>query len=210
MRKLLSFVLNKLRLFERRKMLGKLGRLSIARPDLFRAAIAAGPQVDLASCAVDVGADSLIRGAIHFDRSGARFSVGANTAIGVGTQVVLSQGLKVGNDVLISYNCLIMDHDGHSLDPKYRSQDLADLLNGRPKNWDCVRCRSVTIEDGAWIGAGATLLKGVTIGARAVVGACSVVTRDVPAGAVVVGNPARVVGKVDDYLSKDDVFSHVE
>jgi acetyltransferase-like isoleucine patch superfamily enzyme len=54
------------------------------------------------------------------------------------------------------------------------------------------------IERGARVGGGSVLLPGVTIGANALVGAGSVVTRDVPARAIVVGNPARTVGTVDD------------
>jgi acetyltransferase-like isoleucine patch superfamily enzyme len=51
----------------------------------------------------------------------------------------------------------------------------------------------IILEDGAWIGAGAIILPGVTVGTRAVVGAGSVVVKDVPAGSIVAGNPARVL-----------------
>jgi acetyltransferase-like isoleucine patch superfamily enzyme len=57
-------------------------------------------------------------------------------------------------------------------------------------DWKCVPTR---VERGASIGSGATLLCGITVGRRAVIGAGSVVTRDVPADAVVAGNPARVI-----------------
>ena len=55
----------------------------------------------------------------------------------------------------------------------------------------------VRIEDGAWIGAGAIILPGVTVGRKSVVGAGSVVTRDVPPYSIVAGNPARVIGRTD-------------
>lgn len=63
--------------------------------------------------------------------------------------------------------------------------------------------KPVRIEDGAWIGAGAIILPGVTIGIQSIVGAGSVVTRDVPDGCVVAGNPARVIKKFDLSASKD-------
>lgn len=55
----------------------------------------------------------------------------------------------------------------------------------------------VAIGDSVWIGAGATILPGVTIGSRSVVGAGAVVTRDVPPGVVVAGNPARIIRHID-------------
>ena len=58
-------------------------------------------------------------------------------------------------------------------------------------------CKPVLIKEGAWIGAGATILPGVSVGKYAIVGACAVVTKDVPDYAVVVGTPARVVKTLD-------------
>jgi acetyltransferase-like isoleucine patch superfamily enzyme len=58
-----------------------------------------------------------------------------------------------------------------------------------------VAASPIVINDDVWIGFNATVLKGVTIGRGAVVGACAVVTKDVPAYAIVVGNPARTVGE---------------
>ena len=56
---------------------------------------------------------------------------------------------------------------------------------------------TIRIEDGAWLGAGAIILPGVTIGRKSVVGAGSVVTRDVPPYSIVAGNPARIIGRTD-------------
>ena len=64
------------------------------------------------------------------------------------------------------------------------------------KDWTDVPVRSVVIGDKAWIGFNSIVLKGVSIGERAIVAAGSVVTRDVPAATVVAGNPARVIREI--------------
>ncbi|MCC6483663.1 MAG: hypothetical protein IT209_02355 [Armatimonadetes bacterium] len=70
-------------------------------------------------------------------------------------------------------------------------------MNGR-KDWSHVKMAPVRICDKAWIGARAIILKGVTIGEGAVIGAGSVVTKDVPAWCVAAGNPARVIRQVEE------------
>lgn len=89
--------------------------------------------------------------------------------------VQLWDGLRVGNDVFIGPN-VTFTNDRY---PKSRNSDFIS--------------EPTYISDGATIGGGATLLPGIRIGAGALIGAGSVVTEDVPPGATVVGNPARVV-----------------
>jgi acetyltransferase-like isoleucine patch superfamily enzyme len=69
--------------------------------------------------------------------------------------------------------------------------------NHDPYDRQILTCKPIVIRKGAWIGAGATILPGVTVGRYAIVGAASVVTRDVGDYEVVVGNPARQVRKLD-------------
>ena len=69
--------------------------------------------------------------------------------------------------------------------------------NHDPYDLAVLTCKPVLIREGAWIGAGATILPGVCVGRHAVVGAGSVVTKDVPDYAVAVGNPARVIKTLD-------------
>ena len=83
----------------------------------------------------------------------------------------------------------VHDNDGHPLDPEKRRNSLPITpADASP----------VKIEDNVWIGARATILKGVTLGRNSVIGTGAVVTRDVPSDAIVAGNPAREVGKLAD------------
>jgi UDP-2-acetamido-3-amino-2,3-dideoxy-glucuronate N-acetyltransferase len=107
----------------------------------------------------------------------------------IGDRVTVKSGVQIwdgsviGNDVFIGPNATF-SNDLYPRSKKYPAQ-----FNG------------VTIHNQASIGANATLLPGITIGERAMVGAGAVVTKDVPARAVVVGNPARIVRFLDDSVS---------
>jgi maltose O-acetyltransferase len=106
--------------------------------------------------------------------------IGSNVAINHGVFLLGRTGITIGNDVVLSARCMLVD-GGLALD---ESAPTVDRSHSEAP---------IVIEDGAWIGAGAIVLAGVTVGRRSVVGAGSVVTRDVPADAVVAGNPARVI-----------------
>ena len=110
----------------------------------------------------------------------AQVSLGAATFIGFGTELDVALELRVGRHVLIAPGCFITDHaHRHAL--------------GRPIDSQGTVSRAVRIGDDVWLGARVVVLPGVTIGDGAIVGAGAVVTRDVPAGTVVTGVPARIV-----------------
>lgn len=163
---------------------------------LFQASVSIGNHVNPANCALQVGDQSLIDGTICFERNDASLQIGRNTAINGGTMFVLSEQSKVGDNVWVSFDCLIMDHDGHSPASVIRRKDLPNLLSGRAKDWSVVKGAPVHIEDDAWIGARAIILKGVTVGRASIVGAGAVVTKDVPPYSIVGGNPAVIIGTV--------------
>jgi acetyltransferase-like isoleucine patch superfamily enzyme len=111
----------------------------------------------------------------------------------VGAVFMCAQRIDVGRRVVISYHVTIADCDFHPLDPAARRRDaLANAHGGDASLRPPLVARPVVIEDDAWIGIGAIVLKGVRIGRAARVAAGAVVTRDVPDGASVAGNPARV------------------
>lgn len=110
--------------------------------------------------------------------------IGNGCYIGFDFTVLSAEGqhVKIGNQVLIASNVLI-SNENHGIDPE------SDL----PYMDQPLTAKSVEIGDGCWIGEKACILPGVTIGKMSVIGAGSVVTRDVPPYSVVAGSPARVI-----------------
>jgi galactoside O-acetyltransferase len=147
-----------------------------------------------------VGVDCIVAGNFIFESSEGQVVIGNHTYIGGGTFISRSS-IEIGNNVTIAWGGTFYDHDSHSLDYMKRRKDIAeeleDIHNGRNfianKDWSDVNSKPIKICDDAWIGMNVIVLKGVTIGEGAIVGAGSVVTKDVPAWTVVAGNPAKVV-----------------
>ena len=121
----------------------------------------------------------------------------------IGTFVEIQRGAKIGRRCKISSHTFICEgvtiedevfigHGGMFTNDLFPRATNADGSLQTADDWKCL---PTLVKKGAAIGSNATLLCGITIGERAVVGAGSVVTKDVPAGAVVAGNPARVLRK---------------
>jgi galactoside O-acetyltransferase len=107
--------------------------------------------------------------------------IGDRVVVNVGGYLSGEGGLSIADDVIIGPHVRLLSA-GHG------------IHGGDPIIWkNPITGARISVEQGAWIGGGATVLPGVCIGPGAVVGAGSVVTRDVPAFAVVAGNPARIV-----------------
>jgi acetyltransferase-like isoleucine patch superfamily enzyme len=145
---------------------------------------------------LSIGEGTIFEGTIVSDREGSVVSIGRNSFVG-GSTIVCSERIEIGDDVLISWGCTIVDHNSHALMWEDRRDDVRSWYSGT-KNWDNVEKRAVVIGNKSWIGFNSIILKGVTVGEGAIVGAGSVVTKDVPAYAVVAGNPARVIRRGQD------------
>ena len=141
---------------------------------------------------ISVGNNCLIEGLLITETDQSEIRIGNNVYIGGHTSLDCTVSIVVEDDVLISYQCVIADSDNHSVFYKIRKRDLEDWKHGK-HDWSTTLSAPIRIMRGAWIGTRAIILKGVTIGEGAIVGAGSVVTRDVPAWTIVGGNPAKVI-----------------
>jgi UDP-2-acetamido-3-amino-2,3-dideoxy-glucuronate N-acetyltransferase len=132
----------------------------------------------------------------------------------IGTFVEIQKGAKIGKRCKISSHTFICEgvtledevFVGHGVtftnDLYPRSTDCSGKLQTEA-DWQCL---STLVKRGASIGSGATLLCGITIGEQAIIGAGSVVTKDVPAGAIVAGNPARLKRWISEEHQKADAL----
>jgi len=118
---------------------------------------------------------------------GTNLSLGERFYANTGCIVLDSAPVTVGDRALLGPAVQLLAAT-HPLDPALRAQGLESA-------------EPIAIGDDVWLGGGAIVLPGVTIGDRAVVGAGSVVTRDVPADVVVAGNPARVIRSLEEALT---------
>lgn len=112
------------------------------------------------------------------------FRVGDGTFLGGGLSISVAKSISIGSNCLLASNVTIMDNNGHPFDPYERARN-------EPVKAEDVA--PVIIGDYVWIGDGAIILKGVTIGDCAVVAARSVVTKDVEPYTLVGGSPLRVL-----------------
>jgi acetyltransferase-like isoleucine patch superfamily enzyme len=122
------------------------------------------------NCVIVVGSQGLL-------------SLGTRTVIGLNTRIMAATQVRIGARCMISWNCSIFDSIGHRM--RLVGQDEAEIE------------APITIGDDVWIGPYSIIMRGVTIGNNSIIGAGSVVRRDVPPSTLVYGNPARPAGKVD-------------
>ena len=130
---------------------------------------------------------------------GAIYTVTPESRIEIGDRVGISSAclwakerITIGNDVNIGGDSLIMDNDAHPHDYLQRRSSYA-ITVGQEEYLKAIPAAPIQIDDDVWIGARCQILKGVHIGARSIIAAGSVVTKDIPADVIAGGNPCRVI-----------------
>jgi len=130
--------------------------------------------------------------------------IGDNTKIG--TFVEIQQGAKIGKNCKISSHTFICEgvtiednvfigHNVTFINDVYPRATIADGKMKTAEDWECI---PTLIKKGASIGSSTTLLCGITVGENAIIGAGSVVTKDVPPNTIVAGNPAQILRKIEE------------
>lgn len=119
---------------------------------------------------------------ILYATQNATITIGDN--VGMSSTVLWAhESITIGNHVKIGGNCILMDTDAHNMDYVIRRGQYTDWGISSP----------IVIEDDVFIGANCIVLKGVTVGARSIIAAGSVVTKSIPADCLAGGNPAKVI-----------------
>ena len=145
--------------------------------------------------AISIGHRSIVLGQLLVYKHGGNIVIGNDCFIGEDARIWSANNITIGNNVLISHGVNIHDNDSHSMSAIRRHRQIVEMFSvGHPKILEDVPSKSITIQDDAWIGFNTTILKGVCIGQGAVVGANSVVTKNVGPYSIVAGNPARIIG----------------
>ena len=125
-------------------------------------------------------------------------NLGEGCFIQPGLTGVCFDRVRIGKNVMIMNNCLMMSRGGITIDDDAMIAANAQLISNNHDLHDhqLLICKPIHIGKNAWIGAGATILPGVTIGENAVVAAGAVVTKDVATNTIVGGNPAKVIREI--------------
>ena len=136
--------------------------------------------------------------------------IGENTKIG--TFVEIQKGAEIGRNCKVSSHTFICEgvtiednvfvgHNVTFINDLYPRATTASGELQTDDDWDCIRTR---VKKGASIGSSATLLSGITVGENAIIGAGSVVTKDVPPDTIVAGNPARVIRRIESHTEHSE------
>ena len=148
--------------------------------------------------AIQIGNHTHVRGDLVVFASGGLIEIGNYCFLGESSRIWSSRSVQIGNRVLIAHAVTIMDNISHPISANARHSHFKSIITtGHPVSIN-LKDKPVIIHDDVWIGCMSVILPGVTIGKGAIVGAGSVVTKDVPSWTVVTGNPARVVKRLPD------------
>jgi acetyltransferase-like isoleucine patch superfamily enzyme len=145
---------------------------------------------------ISVGANSHIYGSLVVYHYSGEIFIGDNCSVGEYSRIVSSKKVSIGNRVMIAHNVNILDNNSHPIDARLRHEDFINTYSLRMVKYE-LKEEEISIQDDVWIGFNSIILKGVTIGRGAIIGAGSVVTKDVEPWSVNAGNPLQCIYRLD-------------
>lgn len=120
-------------------------------------------------------------------------TMGNYCKIGVGSAIMAVNNISIGNYTAIADKTVIVDNNNHPIDPEFRRKMRETPHDSDMRQWKHSASSPIIIGENVWIGSNVRICKGVHIGDNAIIAACSVVTKDVPANSIAAGNPAKIV-----------------
>jgi acetyltransferase-like isoleucine patch superfamily enzyme len=144
----------------------------------------------------ELGARSTIEDFATINNGVGDVSIGNHTIIGLANVII--GPVRIGNDVMLAQNIVVS-----GLNHGYEDVNLSPSAQQ-------VSCKQITISDDVWIGANCVITAGVTLGKHSIIGAGSVVTKDVPDFCVAVGNPAKVIKRYNSGSGKWEKLSIIK
>lgn len=150
-----------------------------------------------------IGANCILNAAFIFESKTGQIIVGEKCYIGGNVSIMCRNRIEIGNNVTMAWGITLYDHDSHSKSWIQRAKVVEHFYDhyGSPAcfdnlDWTDVNSAPIHIKDKVWIGFNVLVLKGVTVGEGAIIGAGSVVTKDVEPYTIVAGNPAKLIKKL--------------
>jgi acetyltransferase-like isoleucine patch superfamily enzyme len=116
-----------------------------------------------------------------------------NVKIGYGSIVACITTIRIGKGTAIAHNVVIIDNNNHPTHPEDRKIMYNSHWDSPLRNWNYSASAPIVIGENVWVGTGARLHKGITVGNNSIIAANAMVTKNVPPNCIVAGNPAKVV-----------------
>lgn len=171
--------------------------LSFNEPDFYKLAEASERAMDIL---VDLNSSRTIKDIRTQLSNLVGYQVDASTTLYTPLSSNYGKNIKLGKNIFINQNCQVLDLGGVTIDDNVMIGPRVNLLSEshpiEPESRKVLITKPIHIKENAWIGAGATILPGVTVGEHAVVAAGAMVSKDVPARTVVAGVPAKEVKSI--------------
>lgn len=143
-----------------------------------------------------IGNDCNLSGSIIIYSPHAKVIIGNRSFMGLNSVILCYDEVNIEDDVMISWDCTLMDTNAHSLVSGERERDVLDWNMGfESKDWSKVESKKIKIHKKSWIGFRSIILKGVEVGEGAIIAAGSVVTKTVEDYTIAGGNPASFISK---------------